>query len=119
MRHDTGAGRELIRQFDEAKVLAIEHTCIESQFGKGCRNAGHGKSYGTFHFATSHLGVNDIIIERVEAEQICCHLASQRERRAISGRRAQRVAVANFISSLHHLQIIGQAFGIGAEPKSE
>ena len=29
MRHDTGAGRELIRQFDEAKVLAIEHTSVE------------------------------------------------------------------------------------------
>ena len=29
MRHDTGAGRELIRQFDEAKVLAIEHASVE------------------------------------------------------------------------------------------
>ena len=77
MRHDAGACRELIRQFDKAEVLAVEHASVECQFGKCGSDSSHGESHGTFHLAASHLGVNDIIIERVETKQVCCHLASE------------------------------------------
>ena len=66
MRHDTGAGRELIRQFNEAKVLAIEHTSVERQLGERSGDTRHSESYGAFHLATSHLGVYHIVVQRVE-----------------------------------------------------
>ena len=44
MRHDTGAGRELIRQFNEAKVLAIEHTSVERQLGERSGDTRHSES---------------------------------------------------------------------------
>ena len=85
MRHDTGAGRELIRQFDEAKVLAIEHTSIKRKFRNGPGNSGKCKSYITLHFATPHLGVYHIIIQRIKTKQTSRHRTVQWKRGAITG----------------------------------
>ena len=62
MGHNAGTCRAIIRQLHETEVLTVEHTSIKSQFGDSSGNTRQSKSYITFHLATPHLGINNIIV---------------------------------------------------------
>ena len=117
--HDGRAGGEGIVQLDEAEVLAREHASIEGKFGNGAGNAAQSLRDDAFGLATSHLRIDDVVGHRVEAQQVSCHLATQRETRPVAGSRTKGVAVDYTIGALQHLQVIDEALSIGAEPQAK
>ena len=85
MRHNTGTGSAIIRQFHKTEILTIEHTSIKRKFRNGPGNSGKCKSYITLHLATPHLGVYHIIIQRIKTKQTSRHRTVQWKRGAITG----------------------------------
>ena len=119
MRHDAGAGGAIVGQLDKAKVLTAEHAGIKRQFGNGAGNAGQREGYVALHLAASHLGIDHIVVECIEAQQAGGEGTVEGERGAVSGCRAQRIAVAHLEGCLQEEHVVHQALGIGAEPETE
>ena len=117
--HDAGAGGAFLRELDEAEVLAIEETGVEGQFAHCPRYAGQGEADVAFRLAASHLCIDHVVVEGIEAEQLGCHGAVQGERRAVACRRAEGVAVGDAVGSLQHDEVIDEAFRVGTQPEAE
>ena len=119
VRHDAGAGCALLRQLDETEVLAVEEAGIEGKLADGACYARQGEGHVALSLAAPHLGIDHVVVERIEAQQLRRHRAVQRERRAIASGRAKRVAVGDAISCLQEHEIIREALGISTKPKAE
>src|SRR5699024_1430420 len=74
MGHNTGTSCTLVRKFHEANILTTKHTSIKRHLTNGSGNRSQGKSYITFHFATSHLRIYHIIVHRIKTQQTSSHL---------------------------------------------
>ena len=69
MRHDARSGGVSIGQFDESEVLGVEQASIESQLRQGGGDRCQSRCDDALGFSPSHLGVNDIVVHRIEPEQ--------------------------------------------------
>jgi len=65
------------------------------------------------------LGIDHVVVERVEAQQPRGHFPVERERRAVAGGRSQRILVADAVGGQQHFRVVDQALRIGSEPKTE
>ena len=119
VRHDAGAGCALLRQLDETEVLAVEEAGIEGELADGSCYSCKSEGDVALSLAAPHLGIDHVVVERIEAQQLRRHRAVQRERRAVTGGRAKRVAVGDAIGSLQEHEIIREALGISTKPKAE
>ena len=117
--HDAGAGGALVGQLDEAEVLAIEQAGVKCQLGESAGDGGQGEGYIALHLAAAHLGVDDVVVHRVEAQQAGGHRTVEGEGRAIAGGRTEGVAVAHAEGGLQEHHVVHKALGIGAEPQAE
>lgn len=117
--HDAGAGGTLVGQLDEAEVLAVEQAGVEGQLGEGAGNGGQGEGDVALHLAAAHLGVDDVIVHGVEAQQAGGHRAVEGEGRAVAGGGAEGIAVAHAEGGLQEHHVVHEALGIGAEPQAE
>ena len=77
--HDRRACGTLFRQLHKREVLRVEQTGIKSHFGDGTCDGGDGEAYVALHLASPHLGIDHIVVHRVEAQQFRCHRAVQGE----------------------------------------
>ena len=111
--HDAAACGTLLRELDEREVLAVKHAGIECHLGHRAGYRRHGKCHVALCLAAPHLSVHHVIVHRVEAQQLGCHGAVERERRAVAGSAAQRIAVGHAPCSLKEEHVVGKALGIG------
>ena len=78
--HDAGACGTLLWQLNEPEVLTVVETGIEGKLTDGSSDTSQSESNVPFRLATSHLCIDDVVVERVEAKQLCSHRAVQGER---------------------------------------
>ena len=104
---------------DEAEVLTVEETRIESQLSQCPRYRSQGEGHVALSLAPTHLCVHHIVVHRVEAQEVGGQLTVEREAAAIAGGRAQGVAVGHPVGGLHEEHVVGQTLGISSEPQSE
>ena len=87
-RHEVRPGitgwAQVHRKLYETEVLTTEHTCIKCQFGYSAGNRSQSKSYIAFHFTSSHLCINHIVVHGIETKQTSRHFTIQGERRPIA-----------------------------------
>ena len=117
--HYRRAGGTLLGQLHEGEVLTVEQACVKRHLCQRSGHGGEGKRHVALHLATSHLGIDHVIVHRVEAQQLGGHRAVQGERRAIAGGRAEGVAVGHAPGGEEVEHVVGKRFGIGAKPQSE
>ena len=119
VRHDARTSGECVVELDEAEVLARIHASVEGKLCQCCCYATESLCHDAFALASSHLCIHYVIIHRVEAEQVGCHLAVERERRAITRRTSQRITIDNLISGIEHSEVIDQSLCVSTKPKAE
>ena len=117
--HDAGARRTLLGEFHEREVLRVEQAGVEGHLGDGASDGGDGEAHVALHLATTHLGIDHVVVHRVEAQQFGGHRAIEWERRAVASRRAERITVGHLIGGLQEKHVIRQTLGIGPKPQSE
>ena len=119
MGHNARPRGTLIWQAHKTEILTIKHASVESKFGHRAGDTSESEGHVAFVLSAPHLGIDHVIIHRVETEQFGGHRAVERERRTIAGGRAERIAVGHAIGGFEKQHIVGQAFGVGAKPKTE
>ena len=119
MRHDAGTRSTLFGELHEREILGVEQAGIEGELSQRTSDGGDGETYVALHLATSHLGIDDVVVHRVKAQQFGGHRAVEGERRAIAGCRAKRIAIGHLIGCLQEEHIVCQTLGIGSKPQAE
>ena len=119
VRHNAGACRTLLGKLHEREVLRVEQAGVEGHLGDGASDGGDGETYVALHLATTHLGIDDVVVHRVEAQQFGGHRTVQGERRAVASCRAKRIAIGHLIGGLQEEHVVCQTLGIGTKPQAE
>jgi len=117
--HDARSRGEVVGQRHEAEILAHEETYVHRKAAYGGGDGRDGAGRGAFALAAAHLRRHDVVVERFEAHQTGGHRAVERERRAVSGGRAERVLVGDMPCGGNQPHVVYERLGIGAEPESE
>ena len=68
VRHNAGTCGAFFRKLDEAEVLAVEEAGVEGKLAHSSRYACKCEGDIALRLATPHLGIDDIVVERIEAE---------------------------------------------------
>ena len=63
--------------------------------------------------------IDDVVVQVGEPQQPRGHRPIQRERRAVAGRRPQRILIGHVVGGRQQSHIVHQRLGIGAEPQPE
>ena len=119
MRHDARPRSTFVRQLDEPEILGVEQAGVKRHLGHCPSYARQGECHGPFVLSAPHLGIDDVVVHRIEAQESRGHLAVERERRPVARRRAERVAVGGTVGRFKQHEIVGQALGVSAEPEAE
>ena len=119
MGHDARSRGEVVGQRHEAEIPAHEETYVHRKAAYGGGYGRDGAGRGAFALAAAHLRRHDVVVECFEAHQTGGHRAVERERRAVSGGRAERVLVGDMPCGGNEPHVIYERFGVGAEPESE
>ena len=117
--HDGAAGGHLLGQVDEAEVLAREEAAVKCQAAYGLGYGCQGEGDYALCLAATHLGVDHVICQVAEAEQLGGEGPVEGERAAIAGGCAKGVLVGHVPRGGEHGHVVGQALGICAKPQAE
>ena len=119
MGHNRRTCRTFLRKLHKREVLGIEETGIEGQLCQCAGDGSNGETDVTLHLAATHLGIDHVIIHRVETQQTGRHRAIQGEGRTIACCRTKWIAISHLIGCLQEEHIISKALCISTKPQAE
>ena len=117
--HDARSGGQLVGERHEAEVLAHVEADVHGEAPQRGGHGGHGRGGGAFALAAAHLRRHDVVVQVGEPQQPRGHRPIQRERRAVAGRRPQRILIGHVVGGRQQSHVVHQRLGIGAEPQPE
>ena len=117
--HNARSGGQFIGEAHETEVLAHKQTNVHRHLTQRRSQSRNGVSCRALGLTTAHLCRHNIIVQRLEAQQFGGHTAIQRERRAITRSRSERILICDFVCRSDHLHIIDQRLGISAKPQTK
>ncbi len=104
---------------DETQIRAHIEGAVGRELVEGQGERGECRGDGHLVAAAAQLGCDAVVDGRLEAEQPGGHRTVERERTAVAGRGAKRIAVNDFESGAQLRHILGQGFGIRPQPQAE
>ena len=119
VRHNARTRSHLVRQMYESEILARIEAAVERQAAERLCDGSVGGSDDAFRLSAAHLGIYDIVVEVVEAQQTRSQAAVQRGGRTVAGSRTERVAVHDLPGREKLGHISRQTFRVGPEPEAE
>ena len=119
VRHNARTRSHLVRQMYESEILARIEAAVERQAAERLCDGSVGGSNDAFRLSAAHLGIYDIVVEVVEAQQTRSQAAVQRGGRTVAGSRTERVAVHDLPGREKLGHISRQTLRVGPEPEAE
>ena len=104
---------------DETEVLAGEKAAVHGEPADGLRHGTVGPGDHPLAPSPGHLRIDAVVVQGAEAQQFRRAGAVQRGGGSVPGGAAEGVLVHHVPGGLEHHQVIGEAFGVGAQPQAE
>ena len=103
----------------EPEILAGEKAAVIGEPADGFRHGAVGPGHHPFTPAAGHLRIDAVEVQRAESQQFRGAEAVQRRGGTVARRASERVLVHDVPGRLEEYEIVGEAFGVGAQPKAE